>query len=82
MYNYKQFKQAIADDKARQQRLQATYPTTKITVKQALENNGMTIEDCCMDSIVPTVCIHGCMSEPDGYCQHGNSSVLMQLGII
>lgn len=34
------------------------------------------------DSIVPACCIYGCMVEPDGYCEHGNPSVLINAGMI
>jgi hypothetical protein len=56
--------------------------TTQITPKQALDNAGMTMSECVMDSIVPACCDHGCMVEPDGTCEHGNQSVLLAVGLI
>lgn len=34
------------------------------------------------DSVVPACCKYGCQVEPDGYCEHGNPSVLINAGII
>ena len=34
------------------------------------------------EAVVPACCNHGCMVEPDGECEHGNKSVLLELGII
>ena len=54
----------------------------RISVEEALENNGMTLEDCVFDSIVPACCEEGCMVEPDGVCSHGHNSVLLEMGVI
>ena len=35
-----------------------------------------------MDSCVPACCKHGCTVEPDGYCEHGQPSVLLYHGLI
>lgn len=34
------------------------------------------------DSIVPACCVYGCEVEPDGHCEHGNPSVLLDAGMI
>lgn len=34
------------------------------------------------DSVVLACCTWNCEVEPDGYCQHGNPSVLIALGLI
>lgn len=54
----------------------------QITADEALDNAGMTLEDCIFDSIVPSCCSHGCMIEPDGTCEHGHESVLLDMGMI
>lgn len=35
-----------------------------------------------MDSVVTACCVHRCQVEPDGHCEHGNPSVLLQMGLI
>jgi hypothetical protein len=35
-----------------------------------------------MDSVVDACCKHDCVVEPDGYCEHGNPSVLLYHGMI
>lgn len=34
------------------------------------------------DSVVPACCVYGCEVEPDGHCQHGNPSILIDAGMI
>ena len=34
------------------------------------------------DSIVDACCSQGCVCEPDGYCEHGNPSILLANGLI
>lgn len=40
------------------------------------------IESFVNDSIVPSICKYECSIEPDGYCEHGQPSVLIKLGLI
>lgn len=40
------------------------------------------LEEWVFDSVCEAACADGCMVEPDGYCEHGNPSWLMQLGLI
>ena len=54
----------------------------KISAKQALREHGVTLEDCVMDCICPACCSELCEVEPDGECEHGFPSVLIQLGMI
>ena len=35
-----------------------------------------------MDSVVPACCSQGCMVEPDGKCEHGHPSILLDNGMI
>lgn len=34
------------------------------------------------DSIVPACCEEGCEVEPDGHCEHGHPSILLEMGMI
>lgn len=54
----------------------------RIKARLAMDNAGMTLEDCVMDSVVPACCDEGCEVEPDGECEHGHPSVLLALGMI
>jgi hypothetical protein len=56
----------------------------KITVKETLEIHGLDsdITQLMLDSIVPACCDEGCEVEPDGTCEHGNPSILIELGIM
>ena len=42
----------------------------------------LTIEDCLLASVVPACCDSDCWVEPDGYCEHGHPSVLIELKLI
>jgi len=42
----------------------------------------MTLADFALESIVPACCKHECNVEPDGYCEHGNPSILIELKVI
>ena len=42
----------------------------------------MTVEDYLLESIVPACCVHECEVEPDGYCEHGQPSILIELKMI
>jgi hypothetical protein len=35
-----------------------------------------------LESVVPACCDEECQVEPDGYCEHGHPSILVELGII
>ena len=45
-------------------------------------NDREEIDGILMDSTVPACCDQGCEVEPDGKCEHGCPSVLIQLGVI
>ena len=34
------------------------------------------------DGLCPAECEHGCIVEPDGYCEHGKPSTLLAMGLI
>jgi len=53
----------------------------KITPSKALQNQGKSMIDL-MDSVVPACCSEGCDTEPDGHCEHGFPSVLLEMGMI
>ena len=42
----------------------------------------MTVEDWMYEPTVPACCKHECNVEPDGYCEHGNPSILIELKMI
>ena len=44
--------------------------------------NENSIQDYMLESVVPACCKWGCEVEPDGYCPHGNPSVLIELNLI
>jgi hypothetical protein len=55
----------------------------KISVNKAFEIHG--IEDpmeIAFSSIVPACCDEGCEVEPDGHCEHGHNSILLEMGLI
>lgn len=54
----------------------------RIPAQEALDNAGMTLMECVIDSIVPACCSNGCMVEPDGTCEHGHESVLLAMALI
>ena len=41
----------------------------------------LTIEDLAFESVVPACCTSDCWVEPDGYCEHGHPSVLIELNL-
>jgi hypothetical protein len=60
---------------------------TKISADEAAQRAGYDDAlDYCLedgnDSVVIACCVHGCRVEPDGTCEHGNPSVLLELGYI
>jgi hypothetical protein len=65
-----------AEEKFEQERIESPQ---HIDVFEFFMENGM---DSVMDSVVPACCKHGCMVEPDGYCEHGNPSMLIANGLI
>ena len=62
----------------------------RISVKTFREQEGLEdredfqnfLEEVVSDSISPALCTEGCQVEPDGYCEHGNPSILLALGLI
>jgi hypothetical protein len=40
------------------------------------------VEDFALESVVPACCTEGCQVEPDGSCEHGNQSILLELGYV
>jgi hypothetical protein len=54
----------------------------RISVKEALEASGQTLEELVFESVVPACCSDGCEVEPDGTCEHGHPSVLLAMGVI
>jgi hypothetical protein len=40
------------------------------------------MEDYMWDSVVPACCTDGCEVEPDGKCEHGHQSILIEYGIV
>ena len=54
----------------------------EIDPDEAMKDAGMTLSECVFDSVVPACCSYGCMVEPDGTCEHGFHSVLIELSII
>jgi len=55
----------------------------QISTQKALGNAGYNeIYDLMYCSIVPACCSDGCDVEPDGSCEHGYPSVLIDQGLI
>jgi hypothetical protein len=54
----------------------------KITATEALENAEMSLDDLISETVVPACCSEGCEVEPDGTCEHGCPSVLLEMGMI
>lgn len=64
----------------------ATNPK-KISLEEVAERNDCEsinelLDEYGMDSVVPACCDDGCSTEPDGHCEHGHPSILVELGII
>lgn len=51
----------------------------QVSAAELLEEFG---EEALSDSVVPARCDEGCMVEPDGTCEHGGKSVLLEAGLI
>ena len=45
-------------------------------------NNEQDLMEIAFDSVVPACCKYYCEVEPDGYCYHGNPSILLELNLI
>lgn len=57
----------------------------RISIGQTLIDHDISDEDILSladDSIVPACCSEGCQVEPDGVCQHGCNSILIEMGVI
>ena len=59
----------------------------KISVSEVIEINGFNneiefITEIAFHSSVPACCSEGCIVEPDGVCEHGFNSVLIECGMI
>lgn len=60
----------------------------KISIEETLEIHGLDPDIkklhilLAFESIVPACCDEGCEVEPDGTCEHGNPSILIELGIM
>ena len=59
----------------------------KLTIEEVAEQEGFnTANDILLyygfSSVVPACCDEGCTVEPDGHCQHGHPSILLEYGII
>lgn len=59
----------------------------KASVREVMEDYGFeSIQDMTeafmFESIVPACCSHGCEVEPDGKCEHGYNSILIEIGIV
>jgi len=62
----------------------------KLSLDQWRKNEGVEDEDAFMellgtyvyDSVCPPLCTSCDMVEPDGHCQHGHPSVLLEAGLI
>jgi hypothetical protein len=57
----------------------------KVSLNEVAEEYGYNsaeemASDYMFDSIVPACCSHGCEVEPDGRCEHGYPSILIELG--
>jgi hypothetical protein len=54
----------------------------RISVTEALDDWGCTLDEVAFSSTVPACCDDLCEVEPDGYCEHGHPSVLLMSGLI
>lgn len=59
----------------------ATNPL-RIKAREALMIHGLSLDDACGETEVPACCSDGCLTEPDGHCEHGFPSVLIVAGLI
>jgi hypothetical protein len=59
----------------------------RISINEVAERNDCKsvadlLDEYGLDSVVPACCDEDCQVEPDGHCEHGNPSILVDLGII
>lgn len=54
----------------------------RISADEALENEGLTLNEVVFESVIPACCSEGCQVEPDGVCEHGHPSVLLDMMLI
>ena len=54
----------------------------RISVTEALDDWGCTLDEVVFSSTVPACCDDLCEVEPDVYCEHGHPSVLLMSGLI
>jgi len=59
-----------------------TTPGSKRTPAELGYPDIESVEELVFASVVPACCSEGCQVEPDGKCQHGHPSILIELGII
>lgn len=51
-------------------------------IEEGSEEEFEILQEFVTESIVPALCSEGCQVEPDGFCPHGNPSVLIERGLI
>jgi len=54
----------------------------RISADEVLENEGLTLNEVVFESVIPACCSEGCQVEPDGVCEHGHPSVLLDMMLI
>lgn len=58
----------------------------KITLTELCEQEGLSedemIEQFGNDDVVPACCDQGCYVEPDGTCEHGGKSFILEMKLI
>lgn len=60
-------------------------PGTRADFMQVLKLHSvelLELYEMAFDTEVPAMCVHCCTVEPDGFCPHGNESILLYLEII
>ena len=59
---------------------------THITAYDLANREGTTVDDLCVEAMSDgpcyALCSEGCLVETDGVCQHGNPSILLEMGMI
>ena len=55
---------------------------SEVAEEQGYENSTQLLTEKGLDSVVPACCSEGCEVEPDGYCEHGYPSILIEAGMI
>ena len=58
----------------------------RLTVAETLDREDLTLDELYRDSLwnatAPALCEEGCRIEPDGHCEHGHPSLLLEAGVI